>query len=54
MILQLQNGIFTSVIPPILFSNDFFETLMYTFKDTKSSPKKDTTQMSISPLLLGA
>ena len=45
MILQLQNGIFTSGIPPILLLHDFFESLMYTFKDTKSAPKKDTTHM---------
>ena len=27
--LWLQNGIFTSGIPPVAFSNDFFEILMY-------------------------
>ena len=40
IVLQLQNGIFTSVVPPLLLPREFFEPLMYTFKDTKSAPKK--------------
>ena len=47
MELQLQNGIFTSGIPPILLFHEFFETLRYTFKDIKSLPKKDTTHMTV-------
>ena len=31
IILQLQNGIFTSGIPQILLLHEFFESLMYTF-----------------------
>ena len=47
IILQLQNGIFTSGIHPILLPVEFFESLMYTFSETKSSPKKDTTHIYI-------
>ena len=45
IVLQLQNGIFTSGIPPILLPDEFFESLMYTFSETKSLPKKDTSHM---------
>ena len=52
IVLQLQNGIFTSGIPPILLPDEFFESLMYTFSKSKSAPKKDTTHMYIFPLVV--
>ena len=46
--LKLQFGIFTLVVPPLLLPREFFESLMYTFKDIKTAPKKDTTHISIA------